>query len=106
VVQDEFALRDFGAFVQVVDAVGVEQRGAALDAVDFVALAQQKFGEVGAVLAGDAGDEGFFGHVQRLTTKLEVWDCPVFRGWLSFLLLAAAYCPRLRFTCFHGQACA
>ena len=54
--------------VQVVDAVGVEQRGAALDAVDFVALAQQEFGEVGAVLAGDAGDEGFFGHVSGLTT--------------------------------------
>jgi len=35
----------------VVDAVGVEERSAALDAVDFVALVQQKFGEVGAVLA-------------------------------------------------------
>jgi len=44
----------------VVNAVGAEQRGAALDAVHFVALAQKEFGKVGAVLAGDAGDEGFF----------------------------------------------
>jgi hypothetical protein len=52
--------------VQVVDAVGVEERGAALDAVDFVALAQQEFGKVGAVLAGDAGDEAW------LTTRREL----------------------------------
>jgi len=42
--------------VQVVDAVGVEQAGAALDAVHLVALVQQQFGQVGAVLAGDEGD--------------------------------------------------
>jgi hypothetical protein len=36
--------------------------------VDFVALAQQKLGKVGAVLAGDAGDEGFFGHSPGLAT--------------------------------------
>ena len=47
--------------VEVVDAVGVEQAGAALDAVDDVALIEKEFGEVGAVLAGDAGDEGDFG---------------------------------------------
>jgi hypothetical protein len=43
--------------VEVVDAVGVEQRAAALDAVHLVALVEQELGEVGAVLAGDAGDE-------------------------------------------------
>ena len=47
--------------VEVVDAVGVEEGRAALDAVDDVALVQQELGEVGAVLAGDAGDEGDFG---------------------------------------------
>ena len=45
--------------VQVVDALGVERRGAALDAVDLVALGEQELGEVGPVLAV-AGDEGFF----------------------------------------------
>jgi glutaminyl-peptide cyclotransferase len=44
----------------VVDAVGVEGAGAADDAVDLVALGQQELGEVGAVLAGDAGDECAF----------------------------------------------
>jgi len=43
----------------MVDAVGVEERGAALDAVDLVALLEQELGEVRAVLAGDAGDECF-----------------------------------------------
>ena len=56
VVQDELAVVLVRILVQVVDAVGVEQGSAALDAVDFVALFQQEFGEVGAVLAGDAGD--------------------------------------------------
>jgi hypothetical protein len=36
--------------VQVVDARGVEQRRAALDAVDFLSLVEQELGEVGAIL--------------------------------------------------------
>jgi hypothetical protein len=43
--------------VEVVDPSGVEGRGAPLDAVDFIALAQQQFGEIGAVLSGHAGDQ-------------------------------------------------
>ena len=46
--------------VEVVDPVGVEGAGPADEAVDLVALAEQEFGQVGAVLAGDAGDECFF----------------------------------------------
>src|SRR6267378_551145 len=42
------------------DAVGVEQRRPALDAVDDVALVEQQLGEVGAVLPGDAGDQSDF----------------------------------------------
>jgi hypothetical protein len=41
----------------VVDALGVEQRAAPLDAVDDVALVEQEFGQISAVLAGDPGDE-------------------------------------------------
>ena len=51
--------------IQMIDAVGVEQRGPALDAVHFVALAEQKLGKVGAVLAGDAGDQRCFFHPPR-----------------------------------------
>jgi hypothetical protein len=36
----------------------LNERGAALDAVDLVALVQQEFGQIGAVLAGDSGDDG------------------------------------------------
>jgi hypothetical protein len=46
--------------VDVVDALGVEERSAALDAVDFVAFFEEKFGEVGSVLTGDPGDKCFF----------------------------------------------
>ena len=49
-----------GVLVEVVDAVGIEQRGAAFDAVDLLALRQQALLKIGAVLAGDAGDECSF----------------------------------------------
>ena len=61
VVQREMPAVDMRILVQVVDAVGVEQAGATLDAVDLVALLQQQFGQIRAVLAGDAGDEGNLG---------------------------------------------
>jgi hypothetical protein len=47
--------------VKMVNAFGVNQRGSALDAVDLVTLAQQVFGQVGTVLTGDAGNQGFAG---------------------------------------------
>jgi len=62
VVQDEASVGGVRILVEVIDALGVELRGAALDAVDGVALFQQEFGQVGAVLAGGAGDECGFGH--------------------------------------------
>ena len=58
-MEDEFGAWVMGIFVEVVDAGGVEERGAALDAVDFVAFAEEELGEVSAVLAGDSCDEGF-----------------------------------------------
>ncbi len=57
VVQDEPAVALVRVLVEVVDALGVERRGAALDAVHRVTLGQQQLGEVGAVLPGDAGDQ-------------------------------------------------
>ena len=62
VVQGEAPVGGVRVLVEVINALGVELRGAALDAVDGVALVQQEFGQIGAVLAGDAGDECGLGH--------------------------------------------
>ena len=51
-----------GVLVEVVDAGGVEQRRPAPDAVHDVAFAEQQLGEIGAVLAGNAGDQGRLSH--------------------------------------------
>ncbi len=44
--------------VEVLDPSRVEGGGSADDAVHLVALGQEELGQVGAVLAGDASDEG------------------------------------------------
>jgi hypothetical protein len=62
VVQDEAAGFDMRVLIQMIDAIGVKERTAALDAVDFIAFIQQKFGQVSTVLTRDAGDERFFCH--------------------------------------------
>src|SRR5258708_39045559 len=46
--------------VEIVDAVGIQRGGSSLDAVHGVALAQEEIRQIGAILAGDAGDEGHF----------------------------------------------
>ena len=52
-----------GVLVKMIDAVRVEQRRAALDAVHLIALLQEQFGKIGSVLPGYAGDErSLFGH--------------------------------------------
>ena len=40
IVQDEISMVDMRVFIQVIDAIGIEQRSAALDAVNFISLAQ------------------------------------------------------------------
>ena len=57
VVQFEACTRLVRVLVDVVDAIGVEGAGAADDPVDLVALGQEQFREVRAVLPGDARDE-------------------------------------------------
>ncbi len=47
----------------MVDSVGVKKAGASFNAVHGVALVKQELGQVGAVLAGNAGNEGGFVHV-------------------------------------------
>ena len=50
-----------GVRIDVIETVGVESRCPADDTVYLVPLAEQKLGEIGAVLPCDAGDERFGG---------------------------------------------
>jgi len=51
-----------GILVQMINPAGIETAGPALDPVHQIALLQQQFRQIGAVLAGDAGDKGCFVH--------------------------------------------
>jgi hypothetical protein len=51
-----------GFVAEVVDSLGGPGAGAAEQSVHLVALGEEQFGEVGAVLAGESGDEGDGGH--------------------------------------------
>ena len=61
---------DVRVLVKMIDAVGIEERGAALDAVDEVALRKQELGKVCTILAGDACDQRAFLHVRELVRLL------------------------------------
>ena len=53
-------------------------------AVNDVAFIQQKFGKVGAVLAGDAGDEGgFWGHFKVQVKRFKIQGA---RGKVAIIL--------------------
>jgi hypothetical protein len=56
-VQQERHVAGVGVLVEMVDARGVERGGTPLDPMNGVAEAKQEFGEVGAVLPGDAGQQ-------------------------------------------------
>ena len=60
VMQDEAHLVLMGIGIEMIDARGVERRRAPFYAMDFIALIQQEFGEIGAVLPGHAGNQGNF----------------------------------------------
>ena len=59
VVQNELAAFLVRSLIKVVDTIRIEQGRAALDAVDFIALVQKEFRQIGAVLTSDAGNECF-----------------------------------------------
>src|SRR5439155_12675294 len=72
VVQDEAAIRHVRVLIEMVDPFGVEQGSAPLDAVHHIALAEEKFGQIGAVLAGDSGDQrdlGVFHDVEHCSVR-------------------------------------
>src|ERR1035438_4755722 len=62
-MENEAGRGGVGVLVEVVDTIGIEAGGAAFQAVDFVAFFKKELSEVGAVLAGDAGDGLFFHRV-------------------------------------------
>jgi hypothetical protein len=64
VVQNKAAVGKVRVLVQMVHAVGVEQRGPALDAMHLVALLEQHLRQQSAVLARDASDQrNLFPHI-------------------------------------------
>ena len=81
VVHEETDVRLVRVGIQMVDALGVERAGASLDPVDHVSLGQQELGQVCAVLAGDARDEGDLGsaRVRRHRNEAAI-ESPVPRG--------------------------
>ena len=60
IVQEQPYTVDMGVFIEAVNAAGIKGRGASDDAMDFIPFGEQELGEIGAVLAGDPGDERFF----------------------------------------------
>jgi hypothetical protein len=58
VVQKELAIRRMWILVEMVNAIGLEQRRPPPDTVDDVSLFQKKLGQIRAILAGNAGDQG------------------------------------------------
>src|SRR5271165_3247377 len=73
--------------VKMVDALGIEQRGASFDAMNGVALTQQELGQIGSVLAGDTGDQ----------CTLRQFASPALNGLYESISTTAAarYCHRI-----------
>ena len=46
--------------IEMINAIGIEQRGPAFDAVHFISFFQKKFGEICTVLPGYPGNQSFF----------------------------------------------
>ena len=60
VMQNKMPFTGVRILVQVIYAIRIEEGCPAFDAMNFIALAQQKFREIRAVLPGNAGDESLF----------------------------------------------
>jgi hypothetical protein len=57
-VQQERHITGVRVLIEMIDARGIERGRPPLDAVYGIAEAKQIFGEIGAVLPGDAGEKG------------------------------------------------
>jgi GDP-mannose 4,6 dehydratase len=56
VVHEELRAPLMRVDIEMIDALGIERRQAALHTMEGIAFRQQQFGEIGAVLAGDNGN--------------------------------------------------
>ena len=63
VVQHKPTVVDVGILVEVVDAVGIEQRRPPLHPMHLVTLVEEKLGEVRPVLTGHTGDQSSLAHI-------------------------------------------
>ena len=70
VVQNKVSRTCVRVLIEMVNAVCVEERGATLDAVYLIALAQQKFCQIGSVLTGDTCYKRFFHDLYFLTRQV------------------------------------
>jgi hypothetical protein len=59
-MKDQLRLAIMSVLIQVVYASGIESRGPTNQTVDLVALSQQEFCKIRAVLAGDSDNQCFF----------------------------------------------
>lgn len=62
VVKEKTSFAQLWVGPDIIETSAVEGAGSADNAMDFVALSQEEFRKVGAILAGDAGNESFLGH--------------------------------------------
>lgn len=76
IVQEQSRVRVVPVDVEVIDPRRVERRSPADQPVDLIPLAEQQFGEVGAVLAGDSGDQR---PLHRITASVGACSSPHFR---------------------------
>jgi hypothetical protein len=55
-MQNKVLVLNVGVLLDVINPLGVKQGGSALDAMYLITFFQEEFGEIGAILASDAGD--------------------------------------------------
>ena len=70
-MQLQLWVRIMGILTNMVDPPRIEERRPALNPMNFIALLQQKFRQMGAILSGYSSDKGAFRHSFCLLDKLE-----------------------------------
>ena len=60
VMQKQSCVAPMWIFIDRLEPLGVERRRPSNQPVNFIAFAEQKLSQIRAVLASNAGDEGFF----------------------------------------------
>jgi hypothetical protein len=61
-MQNEMAVTDFRTFIQMIDAISIEQGSTPLEAMHFITFVEQEFSQVGSVLPGNAGYKSLLHH--------------------------------------------